>query len=113
MVSLNNIRVVYFIGIGGIGMSALARYFHSRGKKVSGYDKTQSELTGELEAEGIQVHYEDNVELIPKDADLVVYTPAVPADHKELRFYQENRYEVLKRSDVLGMITAGSFNICV
>jgi UDP-N-acetylmuramate--alanine ligase len=113
MVSLNNIRVAYFIGIGGIGMSALARYFHSRGKKVSGYDRTESELTRELEAEGIQIHYKDDTGLIPRDADLVVYTPAVPGDHKELKFYQENRYPVLKRSDVLGMITEGSFNICV
>ena len=94
-------------------MSALARYFHSRGKKVSGYDRTESELTRELEAQGIQIHYKDDTGLIPMDADLVVYTPAVPGDHKELGFYRENRYLVLKRSDVLGMITEGSFNICV
>ena len=94
-------RVVYFIGIGGIGMSAIARFFHSRGVKVSGYDKTATALTKELEASGIAVHYEDNVDLIPKDAELVVYTPAVPKDHKELVYYQQNGYKVVKRSDVL------------
>ena len=113
MVELNNIRVVYFIGIGGIGMSALARYFHAQGKKVSGYDKTESDLTKELEAEGIAVHYEDEIKLIPRDAEMVVYTPAVPKEHRELLFYQQNNYPVLKRSEVLGMITASSFNICV
>ena len=113
MVELNNIKVVYFIGIGGIGMSALARYFHSQGKQASGYDKSESDLTSELVAEGIQVHYEEDVQLIPKNADLVVYTPAVPKDHEELLFYQRNNYTVLKRSEVLGIITSGTFNICV
>ncbi len=92
---------VYFIGIGGIGMSALARYFHSKGVKVSGYDKTPTALTKELEAGGNQIHYEENVDLIPKDAELVVYTPAVPKDHKELVYYQQHGYKVVKRSDVL------------
>jgi UDP-N-acetylmuramate--alanine ligase len=104
---------LYFIGIGGIGMSALARYFRSRGNKVSGYDKTSTDLTKELEAEGINIHYEDNVELAPKNADLIVYTPAVPATHSELQFYRDNGYKVVKRSDVLGTITASSFNVCV
>jgi UDP-N-acetylmuramate--alanine ligase len=104
---------VYFIGIGGIGMSAIARFFHSKGVKVSGYDKTPTALTKELEASGISVHYEDNVDLIPKDAQLVVYTPAVPKDHKELLFYQQHGYKVVKRSDVLQMITESSFNICI
>src|SRR5690349_2992542 len=113
MVDLNNIRSVYFIGIGGIGMSALARYFHSKGKQVSGYDKTESDITKELAVEGIAIHFEENLEEIPKDADLVVYTPAVPAEHKELVFFQQNKNTVLKRSEVLGMITAGCFNICV
>ena len=113
MVDLNNIRVVYFIGIGGIGMSALARYFHSQGKVVSGYDKTESDLTKELVADGIAVHYEDDVQQAPKDAGLVVYTPAVPKDHSELLFYQENNFPVLKRSEVLGLITSKTFNICV
>src|SRR4051812_38501594 len=112
-VELNNINEVYFIGIGGIGMSALARYFLSKGKKVSGYDKAESDLTKELIEEGIPVHYHEDVNMIPKNAELVVYTPAVPKDHRELVFYQQNSYPVLKRSEVLGMITAGSFNICV
>ena len=113
MVDLNNIKVVYFIGIGGIGMSALARYFHSQGKRVSGYDKTESDLTKEIVQEGIEVHYEEDLSVIPKEAELVVYTPAVPKDHKELLFYQKNGYTVLKRSEVLGIITSGAFNICV
>src|SRR5882724_12703180 len=104
---------VYFIGIGGIGMSAIARYFHSKGIKVSGYDKTETALTKELQASGIEVHYEESVDLIPKDAAWVVYTPAVPKDHKELVYYQQNGYRVVKRSDVLQMITASSFNICI
>jgi UDP-N-acetylmuramate--alanine ligase len=113
MVELNNIRVVYFIGIGGIGMSALARYFHAQGKKVSGYDKTESDLTKELVAEGIAVHYEEEVTQVPRNAEMVVYTPAIPKEHQELLFYQQNNYPVFKRSEVLGMITASSFNICV
>ncbi len=104
---------IYFIGIGGIGMSAIARYFNSKGIKISGYDKTPTALTQQLEAEGINIHYEDNPELIPKKVDMVVYTPAVPADHKELQFYQNNNYKVVKRSDILKIITATSFNICV
>ncbi|MGN6402505.1 MAG: Mur ligase domain-containing protein, partial [Flavisolibacter sp.] len=104
---------VYFIGIGGIGMSAIARYFHSKGVAVSGYDKTKTSLTSELEVEGIAIHYSEDVTAIPKDADLIVYTPAVPKDHAELVYYQSNGYKVVKRSDVLGAITAGSFNICV
>ena len=94
-------------------MSAIARFFHSKGIKVSGYDRTETALTKELEAEGINVHYEENIDRIPKNADLVVYTPAVPKDHKELVFYQQNGYKVVKRSDVLQMITKSSFNICI
>lgn len=104
---------IYFIGIGGIGMSALARYFHSKGIKVSGYDRTQTELTKELEKEGISIHYHEDVNAIPKDLDLVVYTPAVPKEHAELVYYQEHGYKVVKRSDVLQAISADSFNICV
>lgn len=104
---------IYFIGIGGIGMSALARYFHSRGVKVSGYDRTATTLSKELEAEGMNIHYEDDVELAPKNADVIVYTPAIPASHTELTFYKNNGYTVVKRSDVLGTITKSSFNICV
>lgn len=110
---IKKIRSVYFIGIGGIGMSALARFFASKGIRVSGYDRSETELIKELETEGIEIHFDENVETIPKDVDLVVYTPAVPKDHKELVFYQQNGYKVVKRSDVLQMITKSSFNICV
>ncbi len=104
---------VFFLGIGGIGMSALARYFKSIGVKVSGYDKTVTALTTQLSAEGIQIHYEDNIDLIDKSVQFVVYTPAVPKDHKEYNFYLDNNYKVVKRSDVLGAITNSSFNICI
>lgn len=104
---------IYFIGIGGIGMSAIARYYNTQGVTVSGYDKTPSLLTRQLEAEGISVHYQENLSLIPKEVDLVVYTPAIPANHAELQFYQNNGYRVVKRSDVLKIITESSFNICV
>ena len=110
---LDDIKKVYFIGIGGIGMSALARYFKSRGCEVNGYDKTSTPLTMQLAAEGIGVHYEDNPALAPKDVQLVVYTPAVPKDHRELAYYQQNGFPVLKRSEVLGIISNSSFNICV
>jgi len=106
-------KKVYFIGIGGIGMSALARYFMSKGWIVSGYDKTATPLTGKLETEGIAIHYEDNVTLLPKDVQLVVYTPAVPKDHKEMAWYREHGAEMLKRSEVLGIISKSSFNICI
>jgi UDP-N-acetylmuramate--alanine ligase len=111
--SNEKVSSIYFIGIGGIGMSALARYFHSKGTRVSGYDKTSSSLTKELEQEGMKIHYEENVDLIPKDAELVVYTPAVPKEHKELVYYQQNGYNVVKRSDVLQIATESSFNICI
>ena len=104
---------LYFIGIGGIGMSAIARFFFAGGMKVSGYDKTETALTKELEASGIAVHYDENVELIPKKVDLVVYTPAIPEEHKELAYFRQNGYKVVKRSDVLQIITASSFNICI
>jgi UDP-N-acetylmuramate--alanine ligase len=113
MVELKDIKRIYFIGIGGIGMSALARYFHFHGKSVSGYDRTATALTRQLEDEGIPVHYEDDPAAAPKDADLVVYTPAVPKDHREWLYYKEHGYPLLKRSEVLGMITSSSFNICV
>lgn len=100
---------IYFIGIGGIGMSAIARYYHYKGLKVSGYDKTPSELTAALESEGIEVHYEDNIGFIPKDMEhtLVVYTPAIPADMGELVYVQEHGYRVIKRSRTLGEIAQG------
>ena len=105
--------VVYFIGIGGIGMSALARYFNSRGATVTGYDRGITPLIRELEAEGIDVHFEEDLGMIPKNVDVVIYTPAIPADHKELLYYQENNYTVVKRSDVLQWITESSYDICV
>ena len=100
---------IYFIGIGGIGMSAIARYYNFKGLKVSGYDKTPSELTHALEAEGIEVHYEDNIDFIPKDIEdtLVVYTPAIPKDMGELVYVQEKGYRVIKRSRMLGEIAEG------
>lgn len=113
MDKLNDIKKIYFIGIGGIGMSALARYFKSKQVEVSGYDKTPTPLTKELEASGIAIHYEERVDLIPKDVDAVVYTPAIPVQHSELVYYREHDYTVVKRSDVLQWITESSFNICV
>lgn len=110
---IDKMSEIYFIGIGGVGMSAIARFFDSKGVKVSGYDKTVTALTRELESEGINVHYEENIDLIPKNVDLVVYTPAIPAEHKELNYYRTNGFKVVKRSDVLEMITKSSFNICI
>lgn len=100
---------IYFIGIGGIGMSAIARYYKFCGKEVSGYDRTPSDLTHALEAEGIGVHYEDNTDYIPKDKEntLVIYTPAIPHDLKELVYVQQNGYKVIKRSRMLGEIADG------
>ena len=106
---MNSYKNIYFIGIGGIGMSAIARYYKFKGCNVSGYDKTPSELTEELIAEGIGVHYEDNTDFIPKDVEntLVVYTPAIPHDLKELVYVQEHGYTLLKRSKTLGEIAKG------
>ena len=100
---------IYFIGIGGIGMSAIARYYHAKGFKVSGYDKTPSPLTEALENEGIEVHYEDNTDFIPKNTaeTLVIYTPAIPKDMGELVYVQNNGYRVIKRSQMLGEISRG------
>lgn len=102
-------KEVYFIGIGGIGMSAIARYYHRKGLKVSGYDKTPSDLTKELEQEGISVHYTDNSLYVPADRDhtLVVYTPAIPHDMGELQYVNAHGYTVIKRSAILGEITRG------
>lgn len=104
---------VYFLGIGGIGMSALARYFNSRKHKVSGYDRTESALTKQLVEEGMAVHYTDDINLADKNAALVIYTPAIPAAHKEFNFYKNNGYQVIKRSEALGFITENKLNICV
>ena len=106
---------IYFIGIGGIGMSAIARYYHKKGLKVTGYDKTPSELTHALEAEGIEVHYEDNIDYVPKNIDetLVVYTPAIPKDMGELVYVQQAGYRVIKRSRTLGEIARGQHCLAV
>ena len=115
--NLNQIHNVYFIGIGGIGMSALARYFKAIGKNVSGYDKTETELTKELHKLGINIHFEDNIDLIPEDYyvenTLVVITPAVPKSHSEWNYFLERDYEVKKRAEVLGIITKDTFCFAV
>ncbi|MBL7684020.1 MAG: UDP-N-acetylmuramate--L-alanine ligase [Flavipsychrobacter sp.] len=111
--NVRELKRVYFVGIGGIGMSALARFFHSRGTVVSGYDRTETALTKQLVAEGMAVHYTDDISLIDKEAELIVYTPAIPKDHKELNWLKENNYPVYKRSDVLQWITEALFSITV
>lgn len=113
MSKLTTIHTIYFIGVGGIGMSAIARYFLSKGANVSGYDKTPTVLTNQLEKEGIQIHYTDDITLAPQSPDVVVYTPAIPKDHKELNHFINNGFRVMKRSDILQWITENSFNICV
>ncbi|MDO5104277.1 UDP-N-acetylmuramate--L-alanine ligase [Capnocytophaga sp.] len=117
-VNFNHMENVYFIGIGGIGMSALARYFKAIGKRVCGYDRTPTEITNSLEKEGIRVHFTESVSNISEqfkkhETTLVVYTPAVPKMHAELVFFQKNGYQVFKRSEILGMITENSFCLAV
>lgn len=115
--NLNQIQNVFFIGIGGIGMSALARYFHTLGKNVAGYDKTPTELTDELIQSGISIHFEDKLELIPseftKESTLVVITPAVPKAHLQWNYFLNNNFEVKKRAEVLGIITKNTFCFAV
>lgn len=120
--NLNKIHSVYFLGIGGIGMSALARYFNAMGKRVAGYDKTSTKLTNELIAEGIEIHFEDHIRNIPKyikelpydiDNILIVFTPAVPLDHSEYVFFNLNGFNIKKRAEVLGMITESAHTIAV
>ncbi len=115
--NLNQINNVYFIGIGGIGMSALARYFKTIGKHVTGYDKTETELTQELIEQGIEIHFEENLDLIPptfvQENTLVVITPAVPKSHLEWNYFLDNGYEVKKRAEVLGIITKDTFCFAV
>ena len=110
-------RKIYFLGIGGIGMSALARYFLHEGCAVAGYDRTPTPLTARLESEGAAVNYEDSIEAIPeqfRDKDtLVVYTPAVPSDHPQMQYYREGGYRMLKRSQMLGELSAGKFVMAV
>lgn len=106
-------KEVCFIGIGGIGMSALARFFVAQGVKVTGYDKTPSVLTRELAEMGIEIHYEEDLTKLATSADMIVYTPAIPSTHKELNWYRENGYALYKRSDLLQRITQHSLNICI
>ncbi|MEP7170571.1 MAG: UDP-N-acetylmuramate--L-alanine ligase [Bacteroidota bacterium] len=118
---LEKINNIYLIGIGGIGMSALARFFNANGKKIAGYDKTPTTLTDELINENMNIHFEDNLNLIPenfknvldKNKTLIIYTPAIPADFSELNWFRTNNYTVVKRSEVLGLITKKSFTIAV
>lgn len=118
MTNLNNIKSLYFIGAGGIGMSNLVRYFLSKGKNVAGYDRVESILTKQLNNEGAQIHYEDNISLIPeiyknKENTLMVLTPAIPNDHAELNYFKDNGFEIIKRAQLLGEITKTNRAICV
>ena len=115
---LKDIKAVYFVGAGGIGMSAIARYFIKKGLVVAGYDKTPSDLIKRLETEDMLIHYEENVDEIPheckkKESCLVIYTPAIPAEHKELTFFRENGFEIQKRAQVLGTLTKSHKGLCV
>ena len=116
--NVDTLKSVYFIGAGGIGMSALVRYFLSKRKVVGGYDRTPSQLTESLISEGAQIHYEDNVSLIPQECldpttTLVVYTPAIPSTHAELSFFKDKGFEIQKRAQVLGMLTHSGKGLCV
>jgi UDP-N-acetylmuramate--alanine ligase len=111
--SFEHIRHIFFLGIGGIGMSALARYFMLKGIHVSGYDKTPSELTDELKTEGANIHFADDPSMIPSGVDLVVYTPAIPADLKEFVHLQNSGIQVLKRSKVTGLITQNKITVAI
>ena len=116
--NIDTIKSVYFVGAGGIGMSALVRYFLSLGKTVAGYDRTPTPLTESLIAEGAQIHYDDNIDLIPeackdKASTLVVLTPAIPQDHTELTYFRNNGFEIQKRAQVLGTITKSGKGLCV
>jgi UDP-N-acetylmuramate--alanine ligase len=118
MMELKDIKAVYFIGAGGIGMSAIARYFLKKGLVVGGYDKTPSDLTRQLEKEGMLIHYEENIDEIPhlckqKEKCLVIYTPAIPAEHKEFVYFQNNGFEIQKRAQVLGTLTQAHKGLCV
>ncbi len=115
---IKDIKAVYFVGAGGIGMSALARYFINKGMVVAGYDRTPSALTRQLETEGMLIHYEENPEKIPhacrnKETCLVIYTPAVPADHKELQYFRNGGFEIQKRAQLLGTLTRTHKGLCV
>ena len=115
---LKDIKAVYFVGAGGIGMSAIARYFLKKGIMVGGYDKTPSALTHQLEKEGALIHYDESIEKIPYSCKnpkntLVIYTPAIPSEHKELLFFREGGFEIQKRAQVLGTLTHSLKGLCV
>ena len=114
----DEINKTFFLGIGGIGMSGLAKYLYSKGIAVAGYDKTKTVLTSEMEKMGIKIHYKDNPELIDdlfksKEKNLVVYTPAIPKDNNEFNYFIKNNFKLIKRSVLLGKITENSFTISV
>ncbi len=116
--NLKEIHNIYFIGIGGIGMSALAKYFHANGKQVAGYDKTATKITEGLQNSGISIHFKDSIDKVPKnflrkEETLVVYTPAVPASHNELNYFRNEQFSIMKRAEVLGLITKNSFCFAV
>ena len=108
---LNEVSHVYFIGIGGIGMSAIARYFIAQGKKVSGYDKTETVLTQHLSDEGMNIHYHDEISVIPTDIDLIIYTPAIPKDHKGYNHLLNSGIPMMKRSEALGLISNDKISV--
>ncbi len=116
--NIKDTKAVYFIGAGGIGMSAIARYFIKKGLVVAGYDKTPSDLTKRLEKEGMLIHYEENIDEIPhackkKESCLVIYTPAIPENHQELQYFRENGFDIQKRAQVLGTLTQMHKGLCV
>lgn len=116
--NINSIYNVFFVGIGGIGMSAIAKYFVALGKNVAGYDKTPSLITSDLEILGVEIHFEDDIKNIPisylnKEKTLVIFTPAIPKNHSELAYFKENNFNVLKRAQVLGMISKNTFCLAV
>ncbi len=116
--NIKDTKAVYFIGAGGIGMSAIARYFIKKGLVVAGYDKTPSDLTKRLEKEGMLIHYEENIDEIPhackkKESCLVIYTPAIPENHQELQYFRENGFDIQKRAQVLGALTQMHKGLCV
>src|SRR5574344_2444648 len=111
--NVNHWKTVYFLGIGGIGMSALAKYFLNRNIQVFGYDLTPSPLTKDLESHGAHIHYEENVTLIPQETDAVIYTPAIPKTNLQYIYFNDHHYQLLKRSQVLGMLTENKYTFAV
>ena len=113
MKEITQYKNIYFLGIGGIGMSALARYLKAIGATVSGYDKTSTPLTNELINENIPIHFIEDIDSIPKDTELVIYTPAIPKDNKEFIYLKENGYDLRKRAEILGLITKNLFTVAI